>query len=166
MADAAMRAAPPGLSPETVDYSGIDMVTLRVIGGAFDAIAREMAQVLYRMSYSSIIRESEDLGCGLFDAAGRELCESESSPMHIGSLPFYIRGFMRTLDGDVQDGDIILHNHPYRGASHTPDMCVALPIFHEGRLLGFAAATAHLIDIGAAAPGLNVDLIDLFARAC
>ena len=164
MADAAMRAAPPGLSPETVDYSGIDMVTLRVIGGAFDAIAREMAQVLYRMSYSSIIRESEDLGCGLFDAAGRELCESESSPMHIGSLPFYIRGFMRTLDGDVQDGDIILHNHPYRGASHTPDMCVALPIFHEGRLLGFAAATAHLIDIGAAAPGLNVDLIDLFAE--
>ena len=29
-------------------------------------IAREMAQVLYRMSNSSIIRESEDLGCGLF----------------------------------------------------------------------------------------------------
>ena len=164
MADAAMPAAPAEYSPETVDYAGIDMVTLRVIGGAFNAIAREMAQVLYRMSYSSIIRESEDLGCGLFDPAGRELCESESSPMHIGSLPFYIRGFMRTLEGDVHEGDIVLHNHPYFGASHTPDMCVALPIFHDGRLLGFAAATAHLIDIGAAAPGLNVDLIDLYAE--
>lgn len=164
MADAAMQAAPSDYSPETIDYSGIDMVSLRVIGGAFNTIAREMAQVLYRMSYSSIIRESEDLGGGLFDAAGRELCESESSPMHIGSLPFYIRGFMRTLDGQVHEGDIILHNHPYHGASHTPDMCVALPIFHEGRLLGFAAATAHLIDIGAAAPGLNVDLIDLYAE--
>ena len=43
-------------------------------------------------------------------------------------------------------------------------MCVALPIFHDGRLLGFAAATAHLIDIGAAAPGLNVDLIGLYAE--
>ena len=43
-------------------------------------------------------------------------------------------------------------------------MCVAVPIFHEGRLLGFAATTAHLIDIGAAAPGLNVDLIDIFAE--
>lgn len=142
----------------------IDPVTLRVVGGAFNAIAREMAQVLYRMSNSSIIRESEDLGCGIFDAAGRELCESESSPMHIGSLPFYIKGFMRRLDGDVHEGDIIIHNHPYHGASHTPDMCVALPIFHEGHLLGFAASTAHLIDTGAAAPGLNVDLIDVFAE--
>lgn len=143
--------------------SAIDPVTLRVVGGAFNAIAREMAQVLYRMSNSSIIRESEDLGCGIFDAEGRELCESESSPMHIGSLPFYIKGFMRRLAGDVNDGDIIIHNHPYHGASHTPDRCVALPIFHDGELLGFAASTAHLIDIGAAAPGLNVDLIDVFA---
>lgn len=151
-------------SPQTVDYAAIDAVTLRVIGGAFNAIAREMAHVLYRMSYSSIIRESEDLGCGLFDASGLELCESESSPMHIGSLPFYIKGFMKRLQGKLYEGDIILHNHPYHGASHTPDMCVALPIFHRGQLLGFAAATAHLIDIGAAAPGLNVDLIDLYAE--
>jgi N-methylhydantoinase B len=156
-------------SPDTAGavagkYDRIDPVTLRVIGGAFNAIAREMAQVLYRMSNSSIIRESEDLGCGIFDADGRELCESESSPMHIGSLPFYIKGFMAELDGKVADGDIIIHNHPYHGASHTPDMCVALPIFRDERLLGFAAATAHLIDTGAAAPGLNVDLIDVFAE--
>ena len=92
-------------------YDDIDKVTLRVIGGAFNAIAREMAQVLYRMSNSSIIRESEDLGCGLYDAHGNEFCESESSPMHIGSLPAYIRGFMRKLADDLHEGDIIIHNH-------------------------------------------------------
>ena len=145
-------------------YSDIDGVTLRVLGGALNAIAREMAQVLYRMSNSSIIRESEDIGCGIFDAAGREFCESETSPMHIGSLPFYIRGFMKKLAGRVEEGDVIIHNHPYHGASHTPDLAVATPIFCEGRLLGFAAATAHLIDTGAAAPGLNIDLIDVFAE--
>ena len=79
--------------------TSIDKVTLRVIGGAFDSIAKEMAHVLYRMSNSSIIRESEDIGCGIFDSTGQELCESETSPMHIGSLPFYIRGFMRKLEG-------------------------------------------------------------------
>ena len=153
------------MSDSTVATSArIDPVTRRVIGGAFNAIATEMAQVLYRMSNSSIIRESEDLGCGIFDAGGRELCESESSPMHIGSLPFYIKGFMATLAGQVDEGDIIIHNHPYHGASHTPDLGVAMPIFHEGRLIGFAASTAHLIDVGAAAPGLNVDLIDVFAE--
>lgn len=152
------------LTPDTLDYSGIDRVTLRVLGGAFNTIAREMAQTLYRMSNSSIIRESEDIGCGVFDLEGRELCESETSPMHIGSLPFYIRGFMRKLAGNVHEGDVIIHNHPYHGASHTPDLGVAVPIFHEGHLLGFAAATAHLVDTGAAAPGLNIDLIDLYAE--
>src|SRR5262245_65334672 len=116
-----MSTAPlVAFAPDPRNAGPIDPVTLRVIGGAFNAIAREMAQVLYRMSNSSIIRESEDLGCGIFDSTGRELCESESSPMHIGSLPFYIKGFMRRLDGDVHDGDIIIHNHPYHGASHTP----------------------------------------------
>lgn len=167
--DAPLAPAPAGTPAADAggaawSYAQIDKVTLRVIGGAFNAIAREMAQVLYRMSNSSIIRESEDLGCGLYDAHGNEFCESESSPMHIGSLPAYIRGFMRKLAGNLHEGDIIIHNHPYFGASHSPDMGVIMPVFHQGALLGFSAATAHLIDTGAAAPGLNIDLIDVFAE--
>src|SRR5262244_3658630 len=108
-----MSTVPVDFSAAPQPAAPIDPVTLRVIGGAFNAIAREMAQVLYRMSNSSIIRESEDIGCGIFDATGRELCESETSPMHIGSLPFYIRGFMRKLGDHIHDGDVIIHNHPY-----------------------------------------------------
>ena len=80
--------------PPTRTRVEVDPITLRVLGGAFHAIAKEMAGVLFRMCYSSIIRESEDLGAGIFDAEGRELCESDSTPMHIGSLPWYIRGFL------------------------------------------------------------------------
>ena len=47
---------------------------MRVIGGALNSIAKEMAGVLYRMSYSSIIRESEDLGAGLFDKPTEATC--------------------------------------------------------------------------------------------
>ena len=157
-----ISAPPAAPRPAGAD---LDPVTLRVVGGAFNAIAKEMAHVLYRMSYSSIIRESEDLGCGIFDVDGSELCESESTPMHIGSLPWYIRGFKRRLEGKINDGDVIIHNHPYFGASHTPDMAVAVPIFHQGELLGFAACTAHLLDMGGAAPGINVDVVDIFAEA-
>jgi N-methylhydantoinase B/oxoprolinase/acetone carboxylase alpha subunit len=117
------------------------------------------------MSYSSIIRESEDLGAGIFDAEGRELCESDSTPMHIGSLPWYIRGFLHTLGGEVEDGDVIVHNHPYLGASHTPDVAVAVPIFHEGEHLGFAAVTAHVLDVGGSFPGINADAFDVYAES-
>jgi N-methylhydantoinase B/oxoprolinase/acetone carboxylase alpha subunit len=146
------------------EYDHLDPVTLRVVGGAFNAIAKEMAHVLYRMSYSSIIRESEDLGCGIFDAEGNELCESESTPMHIGSLPWYIRGIKKRIT-EFNEGDVIIHNHPYFGASHTPDLAVLVPIVHQGRLIGFSACTAHLLDMGGAAPGINVDVVDIFAEA-
>jgi N-methylhydantoinase B/oxoprolinase/acetone carboxylase alpha subunit len=153
----------PGL-PERARVA-VDPITMRVLGGAFHAIAKEMAGVLFRMSYSSIIRESEDLGAGLFDAVGRELCESDSTPMHIGSLPWYIRGFLDRLEGDIEEGDVIVHNHPYLGASHSPDVAVAVPIFHDGELLGFAAVTAHVLDVGGSFPGINADAFDVYAEA-
>lgn len=151
--------------PPTREQVTIDSITLRVLTGAFGAIAQEMAGVLFRMSYSSIIRESEDLGCGLFDHEGREICESESTPMHIGSLPWYIRGFMRHLKGKVREGDVIIHNHPYHGASHTPDIAVAVPVFFQGELLGFSAVTAHVLDVGGAFPGVNADAFDVYAES-
>ena len=95
--------------PPTRERVEIDPVTLRVLGGAFGAIAKEMAGVLFRMSYSSIIRESEDLGAGIFDAQGREVCESDSTPLHVGSLPWYIRGFLDRLEGEIEEGDVIIH---------------------------------------------------------
>lgn len=142
----------------------IDPVTLGVIAGSFNAIAKEMALVLYRMAYSSIIRESEDLGAGLFDPQGNELCESDSTPMHIGSLPGYIQGVRHFLGDNIHDGDIILHNNPYHGASHTPDLAIIIPIFHEGQLIAFAANTGHVLDVGGMSPGLMVDVIDVYAE--
>jgi N-methylhydantoinase B len=151
--------------PPTRERVEVDPITLRVLGGAFHAIAKEMAGVLFRMSYSSIIRESEDLGAGIFDAQGRELCESDSTPMHIGSLPWYIRGFLDRLEGEIEEGDVIFHNHPYLGASHTPDIAIAVPIFWEGELLGFAAVTAHVLDVGGSFPGINADAFDVYAES-
>lgn len=142
----------------------LDPITKGVIGGAFTTIAKEMAQVLFRMAYSSIIRESEDLGAGLFLPDGREICESDSTPMHIGSLPWYIRGFMKKLGDDIEEGDVIIHNHPYYGASHSPDIGIVIPIFYDGQLIAFSGVTGHVLDIGGAAPGCNVDVVDVFAE--
>ncbi len=81
-----------GESHRTWNDVEVDPITLRVIGGALQSMAKEMAQVLYRMAYSSLIRESEDLGAGIFDINGRELCESDSTPMHCGSIPPHTSG--------------------------------------------------------------------------
>lgn len=143
----------------------IDPISLQVIGGALHSIAEQMGNVLYRMSYSSIIRESQDLGAGLFDCDFNTLCESDSTPMHIGSLPGYLRGIARSVPLDAwKPGDCVIHNHPYYGASHSPDIAIVMPVFHGGELVGFSANTAHHVDIGAATPGLVIDIPDVFAE--
>ncbi|MCZ6666931.1 MAG: hydantoinase B/oxoprolinase family protein, partial [Gammaproteobacteria bacterium] len=139
-------------------------IMMRVVGGAFTQIAQEMAGVLYRMSYSSIIRESEDLGAGVFDRDGNMLAESESTPMFMGAMPKIVQNVIKLLGDDIHDGDIIFHNDPYHGATHSPDCAIILPIFQEGDLVGFAGASAHLLDIGGAYPGLNINAIDIYAE--
>src|SRR6185503_14922756 len=67
----ASSSAPPS--------AGIDPITAAVIGGGLRSIAVEMGYRLARMAYSSIIRESEDFGCALCDAQGRQLCEATQS---------------------------------------------------------------------------------------
>lgn len=142
----------------------VDPITLQVLGGALKAIAHEMAEHLFRMAYSSIMRESRDIGAGLLDFHGRQLCESDSTPMHCGSLPAYVRGIDRIHQGRYQRGDVILHNHPYHGASHSPDYGVLVPLIIDDVHLGFAGCTGHMVDIGAANPGFSVDVPDYWAE--
>lgn len=135
----------------------VDPVTASILQGALENIAIEMGYKLMRMAYSSIIRESEDFGAALCDAEGRQLCEcSKSTPLQSGPIPGYVRGILKELKArgePIRDGDVYIHNDPYNGASHSPDIGFCVPIFHEGALVGFSMTTAHHLDIGSSQPG-------------
>lgn len=150
--------------------SQIDPVTASVIQGALQTIAIEMGYKLMRMSYSSIIRESEDFGTALTDAEGNQLAESlQSTPLQSGPIPGYVKNVIEVFarrGTEFKPGDVIMHNDPYGGASHGPDIALIVPVFHAGRLVGFAGTTAHHLDVGALSPGSCgiVDALDVFAE--
>ena len=59
---------------------------------------------------------------------------------------------------------MVIHNHPYYGSSHSPDIAVVIPVFHKGELVAYSANTVHHLDIGAATPGLIIDIPDVYAE--
>ena len=150
--------------------ASVDPIQVSVIQGALENIAIEMGYKLMRMSHSSIIRESEDFGAAIIDEQARQLCEAkQSTPLQSGPIPGYIRGIRRQLAerGDVvRPGDVLIHNDPYAGASHGPDVAFVVPAFLGEELVGYAVTTAHHLDIGAHTPGSGgiVDAIDSYAE--
>jgi N-methylhydantoinase B len=56
----------------------------------------------------------------------------------------------------MAEGDVYFHNDVYEsegGIGHLPDLCVTVPVFHEGQVVAFVQAFGHHDDIGGAVPG-------------
>ena len=157
--------------PVTKTPGKIDAITAqKVIWGALENVAIEMGHKLTRMSYSGVIRESEDFGAALLDPDCHQLCESVfSTPLQLGPIPGYVRGIKRVFEErgeEFRPGDVIMHNSPYYGASHGPDIAFCVPVFDGNQLIGFSVTTAHHLDIGALVPGSCgiVDAVDAYAE--
>lgn len=132
----------------------IDAITLEVLRHRLFAIAEEMGAALIRTSYSTNIKDRRDCSCALFDQDGNTVAQAEHIPIHLGVLPWGVKGALQQIDRDtLQPGDVILHNDPYVGGTHTPDIIMFAPVYFDGELIGFVGNLAHHVDIGGIAPG-------------
>ena len=133
-----------------------DPIRLELLKNAFAAISDEMAATVVRTARSYVIKEAMDFSTGLIDAQGNLISQGLCLPMHMGSFPPTIATIIERFQGDMAEGDVYITNDPYTGGgTHLPDIYVFKPIFHEGVLLGFAAAIGHQTDIGGRVAGGN-----------
>jgi N-methylhydantoinase B len=130
-----------------------DPATFEIVKNSLYKIAEEMRVVLAKTAYSPILKSAGDYSCGVFDANGDMVAQGPDLPIHLGSMPDAVRAVVAAFGADVHDGDVFIHNDPYFGGSHLPDVNVVRPAFHERRLLGFACLRAHWPDVGSATPG-------------
>jgi N-methylhydantoinase B len=111
-----------------------------------------------------LLKSAGDYSCGLFDARGEMVAQGPDLPIHLGSMPDAVRAIVAAFAADVHDGDVFLHNDPYFGGSHLPDVNVVRPAFYEGRLLGYACLRAHWPDVGSATPGSYGAVTEIFGE--
>jgi N-methylhydantoinase B len=133
--------------------SGADPAAFEIVKNSLYKIAEEMRVVLAKTAYSPILKSAGDFSCGVFDAKGWMVAQGPDLPIHLGSMPDAVRAVVAAFASDVHPGDVFIHNDPYFGGSHLPDVNVVRPAFCDRRLLGFACLRAHWPDIGSATPG-------------
>ena len=132
----------------------IDPITMEVVRNALSSIADEMALVIMRTAYSTIVRDSMDYSTGLCDAQGRVVAHGLTMALHLGSFPDAMQALMQSHGNRMRPGDIFAFNDPYAAAGmHLPDVYIIKPIFVRDELEGFAATLVHQIDVGGIAPG-------------
>jgi len=127
-----------------------DAVTLEVLWTRMISAADEAAKALRRTSFSTLVNESNDFACVLTDARGQSLVQNtESIPSFIGTLPVTVKHFIKEFPlATLKPGDILVTNNPWLATGHLNDVTLAKPLFRHGRVIGFAASTAHVPDIG------------------
>ncbi|WP_272008780.1 hydantoinase B/oxoprolinase family protein [Roseovarius sp. ZX-A-9] len=132
----------------------MDFVTMNILDSAMVSICREMGITLMKTSYSTIFNEALDFTCGLADMNGDMIAVADFCPAQIGGMPLLVQSCLKEIPiSDIHEGDIILHNDPYRGGLHTPEHTFFKPIFVEGEIMGFAVAIGHIAEVGGMAPG-------------
>ena len=131
-------------------HQDFDPITLEILWARLISIVDEAAATFQRASFSTLVREANDFAVVLTDAQGRSIAQSSKSiPSFIATLPASIKVFNRHFPPEtLEDGDVIVTNDPWHGTGHVHDITIAVPIFHDGRLVAFAAVATHLPDIG------------------
>lgn len=132
----------------------MDMVAMSILDSTMVSICREMGITLQKTSYSTIFNEALDFTCGLADKQGNLIAVADFCPAMIGGIPLLVESCLKEIDVvSLKEGDIILHNDPYRGGLHTPEHTFFKPIFFHGELQGWAIAIGHIAEVGGMAPG-------------
>jgi N-methylhydantoinase B len=80
-------------------------------------------------------------------------------------MPLAVKAVIRAFPS-FEPGDVFIHNDPYFGGSHLPDVNVVMPAFHEETLLGFACVRATGRTSGAIRPAPTAPRRRSTARAC
>jgi N-methylhydantoinase B/oxoprolinase/acetone carboxylase alpha subunit len=144
--------------------TAIDPVALTMVDNYLTSCCRDMGVTMMTTAYSPIFNESLDFSCVIFDPSGNMLAQAEFCPSQIGTIKFTVEWTIEELGLDVfEEGDVVLHNDPYRGSGHVPEHMLLKPVFWDGKIVAFVANVAHMSEVGAKTPGgLSGDATEVY----
>lgn len=144
--------------------NAVDPITTEIIRNGLLSAAEQMKRTVVRTSFSPIIYETLDFAVSLYDDQARLIAQAPTLHFFMGILGMSVEAVIETIGAEnMEPGDIILFNVPYRSGSHPQDAAMVMPVFAEGRKrpIGYAAIMEHWLDLGAKDPYCT-DTVDVF----
>jgi N-methylhydantoinase B len=128
----------------------LEAVSLEILWSRLISITNEQQAALIRTGFSTVLRESEDLACGVFDTRGWMVAQSVAgTPGHINSMATGMRHFVEAFPPEtLAEGDVLITNDPWLTAGQVNDLTITTPVFMDGQVVGYFASTCHSPDIG------------------
>ncbi|HEV7666452.1 MAG TPA: hydantoinase B/oxoprolinase family protein, partial [Chloroflexota bacterium] len=138
------------MTTTTTTTTTIDPITLEVLWSRLLSVTNEQQAALMRTAFSTVVRESQDLACGVFDTLGNMVAQSETgTPGHINAMATCMRHFMAAYPpATLETGDVLITNDPWMTAGQINDVTLVTPIFRHGNIVAYFANTCHMLDIG------------------
>ncbi|KAM0327180.1 hypothetical protein ACHAQA_006312 [Verticillium albo-atrum] len=144
----------PSASGQSQDVQKtVNPIQLSIFGHRFMSIAEQMGRTLQKTAVSTNIKERLDFSCAIFSPDGGLVANAPHVPVHLGSMQFCVRHLHNQWKGRLEEGDVLLSNHPSSGGTHLPDITVVTPVFDHGEIVFFVASRGHHADIGGSRPG-------------
>ena len=114
------------------------------------SIMEEQGQTLLRAAFSPIVRECGDISAGIFDCEGRMLAQAiTGTPGHINTMAAAVNELRARFPArEMRPGDIFMTNDPWLASGHLNDFLLVMPVFKNGRIVGYTSCTSHLVDLG------------------
>lgn len=130
-----------------------DPIVAELVNNELASVTEEMAVIIWKTGRSPLVKTG-DFATGICDAKGRVVGQGFAAPFQLAGFNDFAHCIVAKFAGDLAPGDVVISNDPYGGGmSHLPDLAVARPVFHEGRLMAFCIAYSHQPDIGGRFPG-------------
>src|SRR5690349_2679803 len=127
----------------------VDPILVEIVQGTLASVEMEVETSIARTARSPMIRDAHDFRAGIHDRRLRKLTGRSYSAL--------VQPVARDFPIDeMRPGDVFFHNDVYLsegGIGHLPDLCVTVPVFHDGEVVAFVQAFGHHDDIGGAVPG-------------
>jgi len=136
-------------------YDG-DRFSATVLANRLRYSVRMMCSNLLHIAFSPILRDFYDFGAIVSGPPELDypMCAvSDSLLSFTGTMADAVRNAVEEYGADeLEPGDVLMVNDPYRAGTHVNDLCVIRPVFFEGRIVSFVVIRAHQLDMGGITP--------------